>query len=98
MKLDYEVAPSKRVIKFVKKLSDRRLKSIISDIIFTDIPSNPFKGTPKHGDLAGYWTWSFTYRKTEYRIAYLIEKDSIIPILLVGSHENFYEKLKRIST
>ncbi|MDR1606398.1 MAG: type II toxin-antitoxin system RelE/ParE family toxin [Streptococcaceae bacterium] len=95
--MGYKIAPSKRVIKSIKKLSDKRLKAIISDIIFIEIPSDPFKGTAKHGDLAGIWTWQFKYQKTDYRIAYQINQDKIIPILLVGSHENFYDQLKRLN-
>lgn len=34
--------------------------------------------------------------RTKYRVAYGIKDDSVIPILLCGTHENFYEQLKKI--
>ncbi|OJG79878.1 hypothetical protein RV10_GL004948 [Enterococcus pallens] len=37
----------------------------------------------------------FTYRSIYYRIAYKIVDDSIIPIIIIGSHKNFYRELKR---
>lgn len=36
------------------------------------------------------------YAGITYRIAYEIEENRVIPLLLCGTHENFYEQLKKI--
>ncbi|EOS7674107.1 type II toxin-antitoxin system RelE/ParE family toxin, partial [Enterococcus hirae] len=33
---------------------------------------------------------------TIYRVAYEIRENKVIPVLLRGTHENFYEPLKKI--
>ena len=38
----------------------------------------------------------FTYAGTTYRFAYEIKDHAVIPILLCGTHENFYEQLKKL--
>lgn len=38
----------------------------------------------------------FTYAGTTYRVAYEIKDHAVIPILLCGTHENFYEQLKKL--
>jgi mRNA interferase RelE/StbE len=94
--LVYKVEPQKRVLKYLKKLKDKRLKAMFVSVIYDDIATNPKLGIAKTGDLIGYWTWEFNYQKTAYRVAYKIQDDKIIPIILIGSHENFYQELKRL--
>ena len=95
MKLDYDIKPSKNVIKYLKKIKDRKLKEKFVSIIYDEIAKDPFIGEQKTGDLKGFWTMGFTHNKTTYRVAYMIIEETVIPILLVGTHENFYEELKR---
>ncbi|MGM0122648.1 hypothetical protein IGI37_000002 [Enterococcus sp. AZ194] len=38
----------------------------------------------------------FTYARTTYRVAYKIRNNQLVPILLCGQHENFYEQLKKL--
>lgn len=95
MKLGYEIKPSKNVIKYLKKIKDRQLKEKFISIIYDEIANDPYTGEQKTGDLKGLWTMGFTYNKTTYRVAYMIKDDVVIPVILVGTHENFYEELKR---
>jgi len=81
--------------KDLKKLS----KEIIEIIIKNHLPvllnshynnerlSNPFKNC---------WKYAFPYKGTEYRIIYQVfNKELKILIILIGSRENLYKKLKR---
>ncbi|HAQ3431152.1 TPA: type II toxin-antitoxin system RelE/ParE family toxin, partial [Enterococcus faecium] len=36
------------------------------------------------------------YAGTTYRVAYEIIENKIIPVLLCGTHEKFYEQLKKL--
>ena len=92
----YEIIPSKQVIKYLKKLKDQRLKQKFVNVIYDNIAISPYNGKQKSGDLSGVWSVGFNYAGTTYRVAYEIQNDSIIPVLLCGTHENFYEQLKNI--
>ena len=82
--------------KYLKKLKEKPLKNAFQTAIDA-IRENPEVGEEKSGDLAGVWAYSFRYRKTEYRIAYSIENvdGQLIVVILAGTHEGFYEQLKR---
>lgn len=93
----YRVKAAKRVLKYLKKENNRQLKKKFADIIYDDLAKDPYIGEEKHGDLRGYYTVGFNYQRTAYRIAYTINDDGeIVIVVLVGSHEKFYEQLKRI--
>ena len=68
----------------------------LSRSVDDEIAINPYSGSQKTGDLSGIWSRGFTYAGTTYRIAYEIEENMVIPVLLCGTHENFYEQLKNI--
>lgn len=93
IKLGYNVKITPRVVKYLGKLKDKKLKSKFLDIIYDEISVDPYKGTKKKGDLSELCTVGFRYAKTDYRIAYIIENDVIV--ILAGTHERFYESLKR---
>ena len=63
--------------------------------------SSPDLGELKLGDLAGVRIYKFRFNRQEYLMAYrfLEESDSpgiqLISFYQVGSHENFYEGLKK---
>lgn len=80
----------------MKKLKDQRLKQKFLNVIYDEIAVNPYTGQQKSGDLSGIWAMGFNYAGTTYRVAYEIQEDTIIPVLLCGTHENFYEQLKMI--
>ncbi len=83
--------------KYLKKIKDKKLKSLFKEKIDM-VLLNPFAGEAKTGDLAGVYCMDIRYDKTEFRIAYTITGESTgitIFILMAGTHENFYETLKR---
>ncbi|MDR0199104.1 MAG: type II toxin-antitoxin system RelE/ParE family toxin [Streptococcaceae bacterium] len=92
----YKIAPEPRVLHYLKKLKDRELKKRFLDIIYESIAEDPYLGEKKHGNLSEFYVWAFHYAKTDYRVAYIILKDKVVPIILAGSHENFYETLSRV--
>ncbi len=46
--------------------------------------------------LGIYQVCGFKYAGTTYRVAYEIIENKVIPVLLCGTHENFYEQLKKL--
>ncbi len=78
--------------KFVKK-QPRPLQLAIEDEIDA-ILAQPECGELKKGDLAGMRVHKFTFHKQMFLIAYRSEQDAII-CYLIGTHENFYQELKR---
>ncbi|MGC4693891.1 type II toxin-antitoxin system RelE/ParE family toxin [Enterococcus faecium] len=65
-------------------------------LIYDEIAIDPYKGEQKTGDLSGIWSSGFKYADTTYRVAYEIIENKVIPVLLCGTHENFYEQLKKL--
>lgn len=68
--------------------------------------ANPDIGEAKTGDLAGIWVYKFKFQRQEYLVAYRpptveqLRQSADIEFLVidfyqVGSHENFYDELKR---
>lgn len=93
----YSIEPSKRVIRYLRKLKNRSLKKKFVDAIYKTIANDPYVGNEKRGDLKSYYTYGFKYDRVDYRIAYTINDDNeIVIVVLAGSHEKFYEELKRI--
>ncbi len=79
-------------MKFVKKQS-RPFQLAIEDEVEIILRS-PYIGESKKGDLSGFKVHQFNFKGQQFWIAYLSQKNDII-FYLVGSHENFYRKLKR---
>lgn len=69
---------------FALALRDETLKVI----------NQPDLGEAKVGDLAGIRVHKFTFNRQQYLMAYRQTEDSLT-FYLVGSHENFYDELKR---
>jgi mRNA interferase RelE/StbE len=55
---------------------------------------NPEIGELKKGDLKGIRVLKFNYNRQLYLLSYEI-KGSALNLYLIGSHENFYLKLKK---
>jgi len=81
------------------------LQLAIEDAV-EDVCENPEIGEAKVGDLVGIWVYKFRFNRQEYLVAYrppsLAAKQQGVGVELlmidfyqVGSHENFYEELKR---
>lgn len=95
MMLDYKPRPLPPVKKFIKKTKNKHIKQCLVKAIFHSIPTHPKDGSLKHGDLRGIWTWKVIIPHQQFRIAYVIDKNKwIIPILMAGPRENFYNKLR----
>jgi len=87
-----KVLASSQVLKFKKRASpkfqleiDRQVQAIIE---------NSELGELKKGDLQGIRVLKFKYNRQEYLLSYEV-KDSILNLYLIGTHENFYLKLKK---
>ena len=55
---------------------------------------NPTLGEQKKGDLAGIFVHKFTHNTQLYLLAYTFDPATLMLILL-GTHESFYQELKR---
>lgn len=82
--------------KFIKKLKDRKLKSLYKKAI-DEICEDYTIGQEKTGDLSGIYGYGIYYNKVNYELAYMIERvdEEIIVVIMAGTRENFYEQLKR---
>lgn len=94
-KLACDIQLKNTVIRYLKKIKERKLKERFVDLIYTTIADDPESGDAKTGDLSGIYTMGFRYQKTEYRVAYMISPPTTVIVLLAGSHEDFYTSLKR---
>lgn len=82
--------------KFLKKLKDKKLKSLYQEAI-DKIREDHTVGEVKSGDLSGVYGYDIFYNKTNYELAYRVEyvEDKIIVVIMAGTRENFYDELKR---
>lgn len=73
-------------------------KKLVDDVV-AQLAQEPYAGEEKKGDLAGVFVVKFKIKSQEVLLAYLLEPNKITPqrliLLSLGSHENFYTKLKR---
>ena len=77
---------------FIKKQHKPLVLAVRDEV--SKIVANPTFGEMKAGDLAAIQVHKFTFNRQQYLLAYLHEKDTII-FYMIGSHENFYDELKR---
>jgi mRNA interferase RelE/StbE len=98
MKMNFELKTSSATERFIKKLKDKTLKQKFKEA-FIEIQLNPYEaGEQKKGDLAGIYGYDIYHNRTNYEIAYTIEKDdegNYILVILAGTREQFYVELKR---
>ncbi len=82
--------------KFLKKLKDKKLKTLYQEAI-DKIREDHTVGEAKSGDLSGLYDYDIYYNKTNYELAYKVEyvEGKIIIIVMAGTRENFYDELKR---
>ena len=84
---------------FFKK-AKKPLQLAIEDVVVA-IQNTPSIGEEKAGDLKGVFVYKFRFNRQEYLVAYKVgEATDTLSVLWidfyqVGSHENFYEELKR---
>lgn len=82
--------------KFLKKLKDKKLKTLYREAI-DKIRENHTIGEAKSGDLSGVYGYDIFYNKTNYELAYTVGyvENKVIVVIMAGTRENFYEELKR---
>ena len=82
--------------KFLKKLKDKKLKALYQEAI-DKICEDHLAGELKTGDLAGVYGYDIYYNKTNYELAYTIERidGELVVVVMAGTRENFYDELKR---
>ena len=80
-----------RTIKKLKKNEKKALDNAVKKII-----EKPDIGQMKKGDLAGVRVHKYKHANKQYLLGYRYNKDeSLLTLLALGSHENFYQDLKR---
>lgn len=87
-----KVLASNQVLKF-KKHASSKLQLEIDKQVQTII-KNPEIGELKKGDLKGIRVLKIKYDRQLYLLSYE-KKESALNLYLIGSHENFYSKLKK---
>ena len=82
--------------KYLKKLKDKRLKTLYKNAI-DEIRKDHTIGEEKTGDLSGIYGYDIYYNRTNYELAYRVEyaDNKIIIVIMAGTRENFYDELKR---
>ena len=82
--------------KFIKKLKDKKLKALYKNAVDA-ICEDYTIGEEKTGDLKGIYGYDIYYNKTNYELAYTVERlnEEIIVVIMAGTREKFYEQLKR---
>jgi mRNA-degrading endonuclease RelE of RelBE toxin-antitoxin system len=95
--LDVLVTPT--FAKAVKKLHAKE-KAVVDKAVRA-VATDPTIGVEKKGDLAGVFVHKFKINKQEVLLAYQLHPTKSQPItvllLSMGSHENFYADLKRLT-
>ena len=82
--------------KYIKKLKDKKLKTLYREAI--DKICNDYTiGEAKTGDLSGFYGYDIYYNKTNYELAYTIERvgEELVVVVMAGTRENFYDQLKQ---
>ncbi len=82
--------------KFIKKLKDKKLKDLYKKAI-DEICEDYTVGEEKTGDLDGIYGYDIYYNKTNYELAYTVERvgEEVVVVIMAGTRGNFYDQLKR---
>ena len=89
---EVQVLQSAAFARSYKKLHHNRKLDV--DAAVEKIVQDPMAGEPKRGDLAGTYVYKFKSQTQLMLLAYEFDPKTR-HLLLLGSHENFYEQLKR---
>lgn len=88
-----EITPSDK--KLIKKFSLELREKVVTEAY--KITENLCQHEKLSGPLSKFYSWHFSFKGIEYRIAYQVfNNENRIVIVLVGTRENFYEKLKKL--
>ena len=82
--------------KLIKKLKDKRLKTLYQEAV-DKIREDYTVGEAKTGDLSGVYGYDIYYNKTNYELAYTVEylENQVIVVIMAGTRENSYDQLKQ---
>jgi len=89
----WEVRQTNRFARVYKRLNDSTALAV--DKAVKIIANNPAIGDRKSGDLSNLWVYKFRHQGVLYLLGYTKDKDiCVIYLEAIGSHENFYNRLK----
>ena len=82
--------------KYIKKLKVIKLNTLYREAIDKICNDNSI-GVALTGDLSGFYGYDIYYIKTNYELAYTIERvgEELVVVVMAGTRENFYDQLKR---
>ena len=90
-----EAAYSSHLRRYFKTVREKALQEAFKEAIRA-VLADPGAGDAKRGDLTGISTARFSYRGTQYRLAYRFDAEhQAVVFLFAGTRENFYDELKR---
>ena len=90
----YQIVITNTAKRAVKKLPSYIREEIIKKA--SVLETNPFLGEKLVGKLSFLYSFHFSFKGTQYRIAYSVdEKEKVATIHLAGPRENFYDRLRR---
>ncbi|GBE05007.1 hypothetical protein BMS3Abin10_00626 [bacterium BMS3Abin10] len=87
-----KVIASNHFLKFKKK-SPKKLQLEIDSQV-KKLIEDPDIGEQKKGNLKGIRVHKFTYGRQLFLLSYEVSKN-VLRLYTIGSHENFYKKLKK---
>ena len=91
----YALIIPRSVERDIKRLPGQLNRLLVSEHL-TSIQSNPHQGGFLHGKSRGLRKYALSYKGTEYRVIYKIsEATKSVILIMIGSRESFYKKLKR---
>lgn len=84
-----------RVKQDVKRLG-KPVRTFLTEHVFPTLSHHPDSGESLTGDFSGCFSHHVRYQGTHYRIAYeYLPDDHLVRVIMIGTRENFYHKLKR---
>ncbi|UTV30854.1 type II toxin-antitoxin system RelE/ParE family toxin [Photobacterium atrarenae] len=91
---EIDVFETPRFAKALKKLSEQQLKVVEDEI--DKIIADPELGVQKKGDLSHLWVHKFKLESQQILLGYSwVENQLKLYLLNIGSHENYYQEMKR---
>jgi len=89
---DIEVRQTNAFMRAYKRLHNNQKDAV--DQAVAKIVVDPVVGAAKKGDLQGVYVYKFECVNQRFLLAYEYDLATRV-LLLVGSHENFYRKIKK---
>ncbi len=91
----YSIEYHSSIRKDLKRL-DKPAVLFLKQEVLPVIANNPYNGQLLHGEFRHYRKYVFSFNRVSYRIAYeIMQNDTVVLLILVGTRENFYKELKR---